>query len=85
MTVSVEAIEQAVARGIRDAVSDPELWAAAAAAMQTRAQKAAGGFVLGGLRALATRIGWALVLLLSIYLLGGWSAVVAFFKSHPPA
>lgn len=74
------AVEDAVARGIHRAVSDPEMWAAAAQAMQNKAKAEAGGWLLGGLRAAASKTAWFLVIGLGIYLVGGWSALVAAFK-----
>lgn len=71
----------AVAEGIRDAVSDPQLWAAAIVAIQQHAKAEAGGWLFGGIRAALSRLAWVLVIGLSVYLLGGWSALVAFFKA----
>ena len=76
-----DAIRDAVAEGIRDAVSDPALWEAAGKAMRNQAQNAAGGWLLGGVHALFTRAAWALAIVAGIYALGGWTAVGAFFKS----
>ena len=77
-------IEVAVAAGIRTAVSDPELWAAAGKAMREQAQTAAGGLVLSGIRAAANRAAWILLLVLAIYSVGGWQAVVSWLKAQSP-
>lgn len=84
-TMRPEIIKTAVADGIKTALSDPAMWAAAMRAMQHHAQTEAGGWLFGGLKALASRIAWFLVIGLGIYLIGGWSALVAFFKTGGPA
>lgn len=73
-------IENAVAHGLQRAMADPEVWAAAIAAMRTRAEQEAGSWLFGGLKMVASRIGWVLVIGLAIYLIGGWSALVSFLK-----
>lgn len=75
-------IEAAVAAGIRRAVADPEMWEAASHAMRAQAQTAAGGWLLGGVRSLATRAAWVVAILAAVYALGGWGAVVALIKTH---
>lgn len=80
-TADTDAIRQAVADGIREAVSDPALWEAAGKAMREQAQSAAGGWLLGGLRTLLNRLGWALLIVAGIYTIGGWPSVVAFLKT----
>lgn len=84
--VMEHAITEAVAAGIRQAVSDPGMWDAAGKAMREQAQSAAGGWLIGGLRALATRAAWIVVIFAGVYALGGWGAVVALVKgqgAHP--
>lgn len=76
-----EQLSAAVAAGIRAAVSDPEFWTAAAAAMRLRAQQEAGGWVLGGARAVLSRIAWLLAIGAGVYALGGWGALVAYIKT----
>lgn len=76
-----EDLEKAVARGIKAAVSDPEMWAAATKAMQEKAQTEAGGWLLGGLRAALSKAAWIITIGLGVYLVGGWSALAALFKS----
>lgn len=72
---------KAVASGIKAAVSDPEMWAAATKALQEKAQAEAGGWLLGGLKAAASKVAWVVTIALGVYLVGGWSALAAFFKS----
>lgn len=75
------AMQKAVADGIRAAVSDPALWSAAGAAMQQRAASTAGGWLFGGIGVALSKIGWALLFLIAIYLVGGWGALVAGLKA----
>lgn len=83
--VTAQAIQQAVAEGIRQAVADPALWEAAGYAMRTQAQSAAGGWLIGGIRALATRAAWIVMIVAGVYALGGWGAVVALVKTQGAA
>lgn len=80
--VTAQAIQRAVAEGIRQAVADPALWEAAGAAMRAQAQSAAGGWLLGGLRAMATRTAWIVAVIAGVYALGGWGAVLALIKAQ---
>ena len=80
-----QAITEAVAAGIRQAVSDPAMWDAAGKAMREQAQSAAGGWLIGGVRALITRLAWVVAILVGVYLLGGWGAVVALVKGQGTA
>ena len=50
-----EEIAVAVERGLMRAVGNPALWKAASVAMRAQAQSAAGGWLLGGMRAMFTR------------------------------
>lgn len=75
-------VAEAVAEGIRAAVSDPALWESAGKAMRAQAQSAAGGWLLGGIGAVGRRLGWVLVIGGGIYLLGGWGALIAFVKAQ---
>lgn len=77
-----QAITEAVAAGIRQAVSDPAMWDAAGKAMREQAQTAAGGWLIGGLRAVLTRAAWVVVIVAGVYALGGWGAVVALIKGQ---
>lgn len=71
----------AVAEGFRRSVSDPEVWSAAATAMQAHIQQQAGGLVLGGLRALASKVAVIALAAWAIYSLGGLSALIAWAKT----
>lgn len=76
------AIASAVELGITRAVSNPKLWEAAGAAMRQQAQSAAGGWLLGGLKAAATRLAWIVAAIAAVYALGGWGAVLALLKGQ---
>lgn len=82
--IIVSEIRDAVAAGIREAVSDPDLWAAAGKAIRVHAQAEAGSWLFGGLRAAASRVTWIVIIATGIYMLGGWAAVVTFFKAASP-
>lgn len=82
--LTAEDLSQAIAAGLKQAISDPQFWDAAVYAMQGRAKEQAGGWLLGGIRAALSKLGWLMVIGLSVYLLGGWQAVVAVFKTHTP-
>lgn len=84
-TANSQAIADAVEAGILRAVSNPALWEAAGAAMRSQAQSAAGGWLLGGLRAMVNRAAWIIAILAGVYALGGWGAVVALVKGHGAA
>ena len=75
------AVREAVRQGVTAAVSDPAMWTAAIEAIQSHAQQQAGGWLLGGIKAAASKLAWGFMIGLSIYLLGGWTAVVSFFKT----
>jgi len=74
-------VQAAVAKGIKDAVSDPALWAAAAVAMQSHAKQEAGGWLLGMLRGLLSKALFFALLGLAVYSVGGWAALAALFKT----
>ena len=80
--LTAEDLSHAVAAGLKQAISDPQFWDSAVYAMQGRAKEQAGGWLLGGLRAMLSKLAWIAVIGLSVYLLGGWQAVVAVFKAH---
>ena len=84
-TMRPDVIKHAVADGIKTALSDPQMWAAAMGAMQHHAQTEAGGWLLGGLKAVVSRAAWLVLIGMGIYMIGGWSALAAFFKTggHP--
>lgn len=75
------AMRDAVAEGIRAAVSDPALWTAAGNAMQQRAASATGGWLIGGARAAISRAGWLVFIGLGVYMVGGWAALAAAWKA----
>ncbi len=79
-----EVVRDAVAEGIRVAVSDPKLWADALRAMQTHAQTEAGGWMFGWLKAIASKALLFTVVGLGVYAIGGWSALAALFKTTTP-
>lgn len=74
-------IREAVRDGISQAISDPLNWAHAVGAIHEHAQKQAGTWLFGGLRVLVSRALWVALAGLAIYMIGGWSALVAFFKT----
>lgn len=74
-------VRQAVADGLRQAVADPAMWSAAYAAMHQHAQREAGGWLLGGLRAMVSRLAWLALAVVAIYSMGGWHGVLAFIKT----
>lgn len=76
-----EAWHAASADGIKRVLSDPETWHAASSGLKKHATAEAGGWLLGGVRLVFSRLMWLCVAGLAIYLIGGWSALVAFFKS----
>lgn len=78
-------IGQAIQAANMRTVSDPAFWAAAGEALQRQARDQAGGFVLGGLKALARKLGWLLLIVGGVYLVGGWSALAALWKSATAA
>lgn len=71
----------AVADGIKAAVSDPAMWTAAGEAMQQRAATATGGIVLGGLKAMFSRFFLIILIAGTIYAVGGWAALTAAWKA----
>lgn len=71
----------AVEEGFRRAVSDPAVWTAAAGAMQNHIQQQAGGFLLGSLRALVSKLAMVALAAWAIYSLGGLSALIAWAKT----
>ena len=79
--ITEDKLREAVAQGIREAVSDPELWTQMLKAVQAHAQQEAGGWLFGGIKAALSKLAWIVVLGTGIYLLGGWTGLVAFFKS----
>lgn len=79
--IVADATKQGLKEGLREVLSDPATWEAGSDGLQAHAKSKAGGFVLAGLRSLFTRLAWVLTAALAIYMVGGWAALVAFFKS----
>lgn len=73
-------IRTAVRAGISEAVADPENWASAVDAIRHQAEKHAGGWLFGGVRMLLSRAMWIALIVLGLYMVGGWHAAMAFFK-----
>lgn len=79
-----DTVAQAVKLGLMQAVADPQFWTAAQAAMQQHAKVEAGGWLLGGLKLVISRLFWFVLAGIVIYNAGGWSALAVWFKgSHP--
>lgn len=78
--LTADEVRSAVRDGFSDVVADPKTWALAFEAIQKQAQSEAGGWVFGGVKVLFSRLMWVLLIGLAIYMVGGWSALVAFFK-----
>lgn len=80
-----DAMRDAVRSGFREAMSDREtlalFWETAFDQMQQRATKETGRFVLGGLRGLASRGFWFVIIGAAVYQAGGWTALVAAVKA----
>lgn len=77
-------VAQAVKLGLMQAVADPQFWTAAQAAMQQHAKVEAGGWLLGGLKGLLSKLFWFALAGIVVYNAGGWSALALWFKgSHP--
>lgn len=78
--ITEDQLRDAVAQGIREAVSDPELWTQMLKAVQAHAQQEAGGWLFGGIKAAISKLTWLMVIGTGIYMLGGWTGLVAFLK-----
>lgn len=79
--ITEDKLRDAVSAGIREAVSDPELWTQMLRAVQAHAQQEAGGWLFGGVKAALSKLAWFIVIGLGIYLMGGWTGLAAFLKS----
>lgn len=81
----VQSMPELIGRAIHEAnmrtVSDPAFWAAAGEALRNQARDHAGNFVLDGLRSALRKLGWLLLIVGGVYLIGGWSALAALWKS----
>lgn len=80
-----EAMQHAVRAGLRDALTDREVlalfWGSAFEAMQSRATRETGRFVLGGIRGAASKAFWLFILGAIAFQFGGWTAVQAAWKA----
>lgn len=79
--ISAAVVTAAVKQGITDAVSDPKFWSSVMSAIQQQAANEAGGWLFGGLKAAMSKAFWLVIIGFGIYLVGGWSALVAAFKA----
>jgi hypothetical protein len=77
-------IGQAVQEANMRTVSDPAFWAAAVAALRREARDQAGGFLWDGIRNALRWFTWFVLVGVGVYLIGGWSALVALFKGGLP-
>jgi len=82
--LTTDMLSRSITSGILTAVSDPAMWHSAMIAMQTRAKVEAGGWLLGSLKAVVSRLAWILVIGMAAYWFGGWAALAALFKSGGP-
>lgn len=77
---TAQQLQQAVAGGMREALDDPDLWAAAMKGLSRAAQQEAGGWLFSGIRTALSRLAWLLVLGMLVYQFGGWTALTSIFK-----
>ncbi len=80
LTPTAEQIGQAVAQHMRSMLRDPDTWADASEGMSEAAQRQAGRWLWGGIRKGFSKASWVFVIAFVVYQLGGWTALVAFFK-----
>lgn len=76
-----EDVRDAIAEGVLLAIKNEEFWPTLFAGMQRHAQAEAGGWLFGSLKAALSKAALFLMLGLLVYLVGGWTGLVAFFKS----
>jgi len=81
MTLTSEDVRDAIAEGVLRAIRHDEFWPALTSGMQRHAQAEAGGWLFGWVKAAVSKVFLFLVLGLMVYMVGGWSGLVAFFKS----
>jgi len=74
-------VSVAIEEGIMRAVSNPELWKQASAAIQLQAKQRAGGWLLGTIGAMFSKAGLFIMGLVALYTLGGPGAVLAAVKA----
>jgi hypothetical protein len=75
-------VAEAVAAGIKQAASDPDLWAVALVAMRRRAATSTGNLILDAGTALLKRAAWWVVIALGLYYVGGFTAIAAVMKAY---
>lgn len=80
----LDAIKASVSAGVRDAIADPDTWAAGFAAMQTQlaqaAQRESGKWVVGWIGWLVKKLALAVAVISVLYYTGGLPAVIAWLK-----
>lgn len=76
-----EALRAAVRAGIVAAASDPDVWAVAITTLRSQMHHEAGSWLFGGVRAFFSRVAWVCLIGLGVYLIGGWSALMALVKT----
>lgn len=74
-------VSEAVADGIKQALSDPALWSDALNAMRKRAATGTGNLILDVLWGVTKRVALFIALALGLYWFGGIPALVAVGKS----
>ncbi len=75
---------QSVAEGIKAALNKDTakmFWEAGAEMLQEQAAQRTGRFVLGGISKIARQLAGIAVIAIAFYMVGGWAAVVTFFKA----
>lgn len=73
-------MQDAVHQGAVDAVKDPLLWSSIVESIQHQARDQAGSWLFGGLRSIASRIGWLLLFIVAVWMVGGPGAVLGIIK-----
>lgn len=76
-----EALAEATEAGFKRALANPETWAAASAGLREHASAQAGGWLMKRIAGAVSRAALWLLLGLVVYLTGGYTALVAFFKA----
>ena len=74
-------VRQAVALGVRDAVSDPATWEVAFEAFNSYAQNRTGKFFLGSVGVILRKFLLGALIVFFIYSIGGWHSVLALWKA----
>lgn len=80
-TLNPQALSDAVAAGMRQAVSSPEFWDDGLAAMGKHTKEAAGGFLLQGVGGAFKKSLLFIGAGLLVYSVGGWSGLASLFKT----